>query len=171
LHIELKWETIISTISLLVVLFGGWWAHEREQAIDNSQIESILSELKVIRKELLEIERKLPRESSESKSRYNGGNFMAKIALQKIIWQGTPKVDKDGIAITKRIHGVDTGEPDVERVVIPAGGAVPKTVPIKQQDRWQAEGLVRDDPSIEAPESADGPPDMLLPLVDPRRII
>lgn len=94
---------------------------------------------------------------------------MARIAKNKIIWQSHPKQDKDGLALTKRIHGVDTGEPDLDRLVIPAGSPVPKIVPQKTQDKWLSEGMVTDNPDIEAPEGQEGPPDMLLPVTDPKK--
>jgi hypothetical protein len=94
---------------------------------------------------------------------------MAKIAKNKIIWQGAPKVDKEGNAVNKRVHGVDTGEPDLERMEIAAGSPIPKSVPQKWQDKWQEQDLVYDDPNIEAPETQEGPPNQLLPIVDPKR--
>jgi hypothetical protein len=88
---------------------------------------------------------------------------MAKIALQKIIWHSTPVIDKDGNA-TKKLDGIDTGEPDLDRVEIPMDGVVPKTVPMKIQTEWFNKGLVRDDPNIDMPDAIEGPPSMLLPV-------
>ena len=88
---------------------------------------------------------------------------MAMITKQKIIWHSNPKQDKEGNAVMKKIHGVETDEPDFERVEIPADSPVPKVVPMKIQEEWLSKDMVRDDPSVEAPDKIEGPPSMLLP--------
>lgn len=73
---------------------------------------------------------------------------MAKIALQKLIWQSIPEADGT-----------------LERVEVALDGIVPKTVPLDVQEHWLAKGMVKDDPNQEMPERSEGVPSMLLPVM------
>ena len=58
----MKLETIISSVTLASVMFGMWWNHEQDQIVDNVRLIKVLEEVKAMRAELLEIERRLPRQ-------------------------------------------------------------------------------------------------------------
>ena len=58
---DVKWETILSFATLSSVMFGMWWNHEQDQVVDNERLRQVLEEIKNMRAELIEIERRLPR--------------------------------------------------------------------------------------------------------------
>jgi hypothetical protein len=58
------WEKVVSLATPLLVLFGMWYVHEQKAGINDDRIQLILEDVKQIRAELLEIERRIPRVSS-----------------------------------------------------------------------------------------------------------
>lgn len=90
----------------------------------------------------------------------NGGVFMAKIATQKIIWQGEPEIDEEGKV---KVHPI-SGDIDVQRIEIQEGKPVPKTVPRSVVEAWEESGWVKDEPEVETPATQEGPPIGLTPV-------
>jgi hypothetical protein len=56
-----RWGEIISLATLLLTSFSMWWVHEQEQIVDRANMKTLIDDVKQIRLELVEIERRLPR--------------------------------------------------------------------------------------------------------------
>jgi hypothetical protein len=85
---------------------------------------------------------------------------MAKIATRGIIWQGPPERDAQDRIILDEI----SGEPMLLRVEVMEGKPVPLTVPSEILGEWEEQGLVVDNPDVEAPEEQEGPPIGMVPI-------
>lgn len=54
-------ETLIAAAALALTLFGMWYVREQERSVNDERVRIMMDDLKTIRGELIQIERRLPR--------------------------------------------------------------------------------------------------------------